>query len=193
MSLTDTTNLPAQPAAGFYLPNKLGGDGETSPANEYIAAQSKIGDASGGALTIVMNLDVTYAWLITSVGVRIDGIAADQEVVIRIAQGTMRPGVSGMSDILQIAGNARYVDFMGGNDNFFLWTPPPFFIDPPDRSIADPTVLDMQVQTVITNPTAAGTMQVKIRMLQFNKGAKFRQPLELLVASLSRGTSQSLN
>ncbi len=193
MAVTETVDFPAQPTDGFYRLTMLGGKGVASPRFEAVARVSVAGDASGGAVAIQMNLDNTYAWLVNSIQVRIEGETADVDSLIRLSAGG--PAGAGDSDIQQVVQVCKFADVSpSGNTNFGLWTPAPMLMDlPDDLNSLTPTNRDMQVQSVWDNAGALRTYRCSIRAYAYLKGAKFNTDLERLVGPLSRGTGMTLN
>lgn len=123
MAVTQTTSLPAQPAAGDgaeLIP--LGGDGRTAPHSEYFVGCEVAGDASGGLATNIINLDNRYSSVIGYVACYVEVAVAAEAMAVGI-QATDHPA----QNLLTVATN-NFMTQQGGapvRNGYYVWYPPP--------------------------------------------------------------------
>lgn len=176
MAVSQTLNLPAQPASGFYRVQPLGGDGSRGPYREGIGRFDVTGDASGGAQTALINLDLVYAQMVASVNVRLNQAPAAADVAIRLSAG----GGPGINDVQQVGRELPVISGPTGANAFMLWTPHPVLIDARETDTGN-----NNLQIVTTNVTNM-TMEVNFRLLYWKKGIRELTPMEILATALGR-------
>ena len=121
LSVSETTQLPAQPTTGVveYIP--LGGDGFTAPKFAYsIIGYDVDADASGGTLTAVLEMDPRYASLIGFVtGQLLQAVDADVEFLFSVS-GLRVPTIVNQGDAVSSA--------LSGSSIGITWRPEPIIL-----------------------------------------------------------------
>ncbi len=123
MSKAGTMNIPIETSttAGLVRLRPLGGDGYSSPQSFYLANRDVTADASGGTLTVTINMDPQFQSVIALVNVQIGSGAADRLVRLDVVpEGqTLSGGI-----VFGIIGNV-VLDADVGQE--LLYSPPPLF------------------------------------------------------------------
>ncbi len=123
MAVTETLELPSQPASGVteYLP--LGGDGFVAPFAAYLIRNMALtGDASGGNITWIVKMDPKYCALISYITLRnAQATPADMEYVLAIGGDRVPDFIDqGLIDTV-----AQTIDSTGAS---VTWRPPPYMM-----------------------------------------------------------------
>jgi len=93
MAVTDTVVLPAQPTTGALTFVPLGGDGFTAPHSAYVLNNQQVtSDASGGATSLIAQMDPRFVSLVSFGSMRMIQ-AADTAVDVRWVIGPATGGV----------------------------------------------------------------------------------------------------
>lgn len=163
MSISVTQVLPNSPTLGVLTYIPLGGDGFTSPHAAWEVNTQLVGDASGGQLSISIEMDDRFVSLVPWVGIAATQVAAaDVEALLNVGEMAQR------FDLLS-------VDPSGGSAQIAeLFRPPPALL--PGNSVQ---TLRLRVAN-ITNDL----WRLKSYILLFNIDVRTKFPLgPLLFAS----------
>jgi len=173
VSVSRTIVLPDRPTVGTLTFKPLGGDGEVAPRSSYeLRAFSIAGDAGGGTATLVITLDSVYESVIAQASYSATSSAAAQDLYFQI-RSYSDTGVQ-----LQQDHTVPAVAILGSQDGVAraLWVPPPIF-------------KATDIRMVCNNVDATETYAMNVTIYNFNKRASERTPLNVLLASLPRGSS----
>ena len=171
MSVSDETILPAQPADGFTEIRPLGGNGYQSPSQLMVVNARLAGDASAGIQQIRFVLDPVFANLVNAVELTASGVSADTPYKMQVVQ------TGGES--LQVTGDAHYSAVGLNNQCGALWSPPPLLLSKGESN----------VWLTIANGGASVELNVYVWIYCFAKRAEEFTPLDVLLATVPRGTS----
>lgn len=170
MSVTSDVILPAQPADGSFEVRPLGGSGYTSPSQLSVVNVRSASDASGGFNQIGITLDDVFSNLVNILQIAIAGAAADVAFKAQLA-------VLATGESLQVTGDANFSSVGLNNQTSALWSPPPL-------------IVNTEAELRVTVPNVNGeTLVATSWIYQFDKRAQEFTPLEILLASVPRGTS----
>ncbi len=172
MSVASAFTLPAQPALGLVTLSPLGGDGNQAPKSRFEVFNFRVaGDASAGTYSLTITLDPVYESLMMQLAVS-HTAAADSEVAFQIVSRNAA-GVA-----LQALDCHTLAELGPGARVRALWCPPPL-------------INATEVSVTGINVGVAEVYQLNVTVLNFNKRASERTPLNILYASLPRGTSKT--
>ncbi len=172
MAVTQTTQLPEQPAGGSSRLIPLTGDGFTFPRSMYEVQALLAGDASAGNSDIQIDFDQRYTTLVVHVELVILGAAASQDYLLNLA---MR-----LSSITaQVVGQTIQNSVSTLTPGIAWWDPPPLV---PVESI----------QSTVANVNGDTTL-LKVWSYNFDINALNTIPLSLMLAGLPRTALSSQN
>jgi hypothetical protein len=125
-------------------------------------------------------MDQRYVGLVGYVNVKLEGIAADTELEIRIT--------AGVTDQVILRDFVRFVSIAGGSgvEGAFVWTPPAVIMPAKRPREADPTQTPPFIRITTTN-TLGVDMTTNVKIYLFAADARENTPLPLLLDVLKRG------
>ncbi len=170
MSVAASVTLPDQPANGTVVLLPLGGDGNSAPRSRYeVFAFAIAGDGSGGNAVLTLTLDDVYESLVMQVSC-FHNSPNDSENVFQLVSRKNAVAINAVTaHLLAEAGPTSRA--------LAIWCPPPLI-----------NVTEVNLTTPNLNTE---TYQMSVTILNFNKRASERTPLNILYASLPRGTSDT--
>jgi len=177
VSVSYTVALPAQPTSGTTDLIALGGDGFIAPESSTNLNAVINGDGTGGYASIVVGFDPRFVQLVAYANVKILGLAADTNVRMEIRLTPLETFIVGKTvPFLTIAGLAGG----GASLNNVLWTPPPILVS----AGVTPVTVGPFFAFYTDNPGVGNSVQLAMRIHNFNKRARELVPLDKLVASV---------
>lgn len=178
MAKTDELEIPDEPASGYVRFQPLGGDGMSDPIAAYSVRLDATGDASGGTHTLRIKPDPQYCSLVSyMVGHQINAtgdVNARMGVSPEDGSSTLFFTTLNHTDINLSAGNATAIR---------VFSPPPLILSPSSQE-ADEW---LYLQVANTNGRES---RLLARIYVFQKIARERTPMSVLVACLARGVTQ---
>lgn len=155
MTVTSTQVLPAAPAAGKLKYTPLGGNGFSAPHAAWEVHLELAGDASGGQMKLVVEMDDRYCSLLSWVNIQATQTTpADVEGLLNIGEMAQR------FDLLS-------VDVGSGSNIAELYKPPPLIL--PGGSL--------QILQFRTDNVDNTTFNLKTYCLLFNIAVREKFPL----------------
>jgi len=172
VSVSETIQLPAQPTSGTTDMITLGGDGYSAPESSMNLNAVLAGDASGGYAAMIVGFDPRFVQLVAYTCIKILGLSADANVRQEIR--------STLYETFIVGHTAPYLAITGltGALNNVLWTPPPILVS----AGANATSSGPFYAYYTANPGAGNSVQLSMRIHNFNKRARELVPLDKLVA-----------
>lgn len=164
MSVSSDSQLPSQPPQGNVIYTPLGGDGFRAPHSMFEFVIGLAGDASGGSSTIDLAFDDRYSCLLSILSINEVAATADVPFAAFVeARQTYRIAGS----LLFNASNARAIA---------QWSPPPI-------------IGERALQVNIANGGVGTTLQVSGIVLNFDRLAPERIPLDILLAAIPHASN----
>ncbi len=179
MSVSAGVQLPDQPTIGVSTDRALGGPGAIAPHSYQDCTLSSVSDASGGANTAHITTDPRWCSLFSFVNVHVASPAAAIPFTIDLlASDALVRGPSTQGDM-------AFNTVLGAH---VCWYPCPFIgsSNVKTSSAADP----FRVRVIIPNVDTE-TLNVHVRVYNFQKDITQRVPLSTLFAVLPRAGSLS--
>lgn len=177
-SVTDSVQLPEQPAAGETLTTPLGGNGWSDPHSRTFCSISLASAAGGGTNILIIRLDPRYTQLVAfaSLGVSA-GVADPITGRIELDCTLFETWIQGVSMPLRDTGST-------GREHNAVWTPPALLCSAePNTDSTQPP----RVRTIIPNVDGE-TANLQLVVYNFDKRARELTPIALLLASVPRAT-----
>ena len=173
LSVSETVSLPTQPSLGALELFPLGGDGFSSPSSVYAGRAQLASDASGGTNQIRINMDDRYTQVLSYLSIGVTAGAADIDA-------RMELNVTG-DELIRINITTTFRQLSGLTaSNQALWIPPPVAL----TRIGD----NLPSFRCIVDNTDGETLNVGIRLYNFDREARHRVPLHILFGFLARSS-----
>ncbi len=178
-SVSDSVQMPEQPTSGNTHIQPLGGNGATDPHSRTFTAITLASAAGGGTNLLVVRLDPRFTQLVAFVGVSVSGgVAATITGRVELDCGGFEQWLQSLSIPLADTGST-------GNEHNAIWTPPNVLCsaEPNTDSSAAP-----RVRVIIPNVDGE-SLTLRVVCYNFDKRARERTPIGLLMTSIPRSTS----
>ena len=184
MSVSEFVALPAQPLVGTTHVQGLWGDGLAAPINYQECFMQQTGDATAGTNSMTIHTDPRYDSVLAWAHLEKAGGAADWRYSLQVQ--------TDLSEIQSYGLVADDGDVLGGLLAFpgVTWFPIAS-IGTTDGISSVPLNDPMYVTSVVQNIGVGETMSLYVRVYNFQKNARRKTPLSVLLASLPRGSSVS--
>lgn len=176
VSITQTVSLPAQPTApGTTVINGLGGNGKVAPHNEFLVTMVESGDATGGRIDFVINLDPRYSSLLSMISCNCSSVGAtfDWALTLSRADG---------------ASNAIFQGVAGASSSAIANTHAVSIVPPPILLAAAAGQQNPQITFQIDNLDGIG-FNFSAQIYTFVKNVREITPLGTIFSVLPRGLS----
>jgi len=176
VSVADFVQLPGQPTSGGVRTVPLGGNGWTAPHSTTLININQASDASGGSNLLSIEFDPRYTTLVSFINIGVGAAAAAAGSKIQIADDQDHNVVR--------YGTYEYGAITGLSNGGVTWSPPALLCSSSQMQIAG-TLGFPRIDSWLDN-TDGETHYLRARVYNFDKLARERTPLPILLASLPR-------